>query len=55
MQASGAGRRGSLGWDNRISLIRPGTAEQLVWGPEGGARDAGPLQVARTVALQAGH
>lgn len=46
---------GTPGWDNRISLIRPGTAEQLVWGPEGATRDAGPPRVARTPPPRAGH
>lgn len=35
--------------------MRPGIAEQLVWGPAGGVRDVGPLGVARTTPHKAGQ
>lgn len=46
---------GSLGCDNGISPRRPGTAEQLAWGPAGGVRGADPLGSARMTRRRAHH
>lgn len=46
---------GSLGCDNGISLRRPGTAEQLAWGPVGGMRGEDPPGSARTTRRRAHH
>lgn len=35
--------------------MRPGTAEQLAWGPAGGLRDMGPLGVPGRTPHKAGH
>lgn len=46
---------GSLGCDNGISPRRPGTAEQLAWGPAGGVRGADPLGSTRMARRRAHH